>query len=354
MKAKAVYLPILALIFLFQTVKVLPAGAANKIMPLGDSITEGSSSGEPLPTWQVSYRKALFDQLITAGYDVNFVGSLQSGGAILVDPDHEGHAGFRDDEVANNVLGWLNQQDPVHIVLLHIGTNGLNSSPDDVEDILDEIDLYSPEVWVVLARIINRQCITDPIPCTASARTTLFNNNVVAMAQDRINNLQDKIIIVDMENGAGIDYSGLPLGDMWDNLHPFETGYQKMATVWFSGLQAIIPVADAGPDKNVDEGSVVILDGSGSVDPKGGNLSYQWQQTSGPAVLLSDDQAEKPTFTAPDVGSSGATLTFKLTVTDEGVLKSTDTTSAEVDNPTSGGGGGGGGGGCFIATAADG
>jgi hypothetical protein len=127
-----------------------------------------------------------------------------------------------------------------------------------------------------------------------------------------------------------------------------------MADVWWlSGLITILPVADAGPDLDADEGSIVTLDGSGSVDPKGDSLSYQWEQTSGPNVLLSDDQAENPTFTAPDVGSTGDTLTFKLTVTDEGVLDSTDTTSVDVNNPNSGGGGGGGGGGgCFIATAA--
>ena len=34
--------------------------------------------------------------------------------------------------------------------------------------------------------------------------------------------------------------------------------------------------------------------------------------------------AEEPTFTAPDVGPSGASLTFQLTVTDDGGLQSTD------------------------------
>ena len=33
---------------------------------------------------------------------------------------------------------------------------------------------------------------------------------------------------------------------MWDLYHPFETGYEKMADVWFSRLQAMQPVADGG------------------------------------------------------------------------------------------------------------
>jgi hypothetical protein len=143
---------------------------------------------------------------------------------------------------------------------------------------------------------------------------------------------------------------------MYDDLHPHAlgTGYDKMAGVWFSGLQAILPVADAGPDLDADEGNTVTLDGSGSDDPKGGNLSYKWQQTAGTAVVLSDDQAVQPTFTAPDVGPSGERLEFQLTVTDQDGFESTDTTGVNVHNPTSssGGGGGGGGGGCFIGTAA--
>ena len=42
----------------------------------------------------ISYRKALWDKLIAAGYEVDFVGSSKFGGAILGDPDNEGHGGW--------------------------------------------------------------------------------------------------------------------------------------------------------------------------------------------------------------------------------------------------------------------
>jgi hypothetical protein len=341
-------------------------GAPIRIMPVGDSITQGSDSGEPVQARQVAYRKALFDQLVAAGYDVDFVGDLQAGGDILVDPDHEGHSGWTDADIADNVNGWLWVQDPVNMVLLHIGTNNVNSytNADQVERILDEIDDYEDvsgeEVWVILTRIINRNgYVCDP---PASSRTTTYNNNVEAMALDRINDplnpaFPDKVVIVDMECGADIIYrlvTDNPPGDIWDDgvggVHPFETGYEKMVDVWFSGLQAILPMADAGPDKNVDEFDLVALDGSASDDPKGGMLLFQWKQTGGTNVTLSDETVEKPTFTAPDVASGGETLIFKLTVTDEDGLQSADITEVNVENPGSSGGGGGGGG-CFIATA---
>ena len=77
----------------------------------------------------------------------------------------------------------------------------------------------------------------------------------------------------------------------------------------------IQPLADAGPDQTVNESVIVTLDASGSL---GVELSYQWTQTAGnPQVDLSDETAEKPTFTAPLVDSAGETLTFQLTVTDD-------------------------------------
>ena len=85
------------------------------------------------------------------------------------------------------------------------------------------------------------------------------------------------------------------------------------------------PIAHAGPDQTVNEGDLVTLDGSNSSDPFGGIASYLWVQTGGTTVTLSDPAAVQPTFTAPNVGLGGELLTFRLTVTDNGGLQSTDT-----------------------------
>ena len=73
------------------------------------------------------------------------------------------------------------------------------------------------------------------------------------------------------------------------------------------------PVANAGPNQSVFVAALVQLDGTGSTDPEGQPLTYDWQQTGGPAVTLSDPESGTPTFTAPNLP---ATLTFDLTVTD--------------------------------------
>ena len=90
------------------------------------------------------------------------------------------------------------------------------------------------------------------------------------------------------------------------------------------------PIADAGPNQTIDEGKKVTLDGSNSTDPEGKGLSYQWSQVAGQPVTLSSTQVVKPTFTTPDVGPGGASLTFRLTVTDDGDLQDSDSTIVNV------------------------
>ena len=84
------------------------------------------------------------------------------------------------------------------------------------------------------------------------------------------------------------------------------------------------PIADTGPDQTVDEEAKVTLNASNSADPDDGIAAYLWTQTGGTAVVLSDVNAAQPTFTSPDVDPQGASLTFQLTVTDNGGLQSTD------------------------------
>ena len=60
------------------------------------------------------------------------------------------------------------------------------------------------------------------------------------------------------------------------------------------------PIAIAGPDQTVFEGDTVQLDGSGSFDPQGSPLTYQWQLLvpGSSAATLSDPMAVNPTFVA--------------------------------------------------------
>jgi outer membrane protein assembly factor BamB len=90
------------------------------------------------------------------------------------------------------------------------------------------------------------------------------------------------------------------------------------------------PAADAGPDETVVDGEAVFLDGGGSTDPDFGISGYQWRQTGGPEVELTDADRAEATFVAPG-DQDEATLVFELTVTDIGGLRSTDTVTITVE-----------------------
>jgi hypothetical protein len=86
------------------------------------------------------------------------------------------------------------------------------------------------------------------------------------------------------------------------------------------------PVADAGPDQTVEQtspsGADVVLDGSGSSDPEGDLLTYEWTWTGGSASGVS------PTVFLPP----GETE-ISLTVSD-GELSDTDTVHVTVQDTT--------------------
>jgi len=224
---------LIVLIFLGSIFLADAAGTDVRIMPLGDSITRGYW-GSPSRN---GYRKPLYDKLTDANYNFDFVGSGIPTEGNCPDPNHEGHDGWRADEILNGrasdpcagkLENWLIAYQP-DVVLLHIGTNDITyNGPDanEVNDILDEIDIFSTDTKVILALIIDR-VPNDP-------RTTQFNHDVNNMAQSRIA-AGDDIIVVDMNSVFDYVY------DMYDSLHPNDAGYAKMANVWFDALDSILP-----------------------------------------------------------------------------------------------------------------
>jgi lysophospholipase L1-like esterase len=194
-----------------------------KIMPLGDSITDGF-------TVAGGYRIKLWSYFKNNGYSVDFVGSQSNGPAELGDKDHEGHSGWRIDQIDTNIDTWMNSYQP-QIVLLHIGTNdiaqnyNLSNAPGRVGTLIDKICAKLPAG--------GKLYVAQIVPLSTAdwnQKINSFNLQVASLVQTKAD--QGKpVYIVDM-------YSALTTADLADGVHPSLTGYNKMADVWFDAIRA--------------------------------------------------------------------------------------------------------------------
>ncbi|MFV1998474.1 MAG: Ig-like domain-containing protein, partial [Acidiferrobacterales bacterium] len=209
-----------------------------KIMPFGDSITDGvtdGGTGQPAINQRVGYRKPLYTSLINDGFSFDFVGSKTVGGNILNDAQTESHPGWTASELAlgqlmngtDGIYAWLTAS-PADIVLVHAGTNGLAGDVKGfgITEILNEIDRWELEggnpVTVLLAEII------DQNPENGDVKTLNTNIRGIAAGRPDIDGTIDQFIALTYPD------------DLNDQLHPNTSGYGKMADTWFSKLQTII------------------------------------------------------------------------------------------------------------------
>jgi len=93
------------------------------------------------------------------------------------------------------------------------------------------------------------------------------------------------------------------------------------------------PTADAGSDQLIKNRNIVMLNASNSYDPDNNISLYSWKQLEGPPIVLSNYKYVQPTFVPPKLNvTSGHSLTFQLTVTDHGMLTSTDFCIINISN----------------------
>ncbi|TDB72253.1 ricin-type beta-trefoil lectin domain protein [Micromonospora sp. KC723] len=199
------------------------SNGGTRVMPLGDSITEGTQ----VPG---GYRIGLWQRVTNGGYRVDFVGSQFNGPANLGDHDHEGHPGWRIDQIDARINGWLTTYQPL-TVLLHIGTNDvlqnydLPGAPRRLSTLIDRITSTVPHADVFVAQI-------TPLANAGqnnAART--FNAAIPGIVRDKVA-AGKRVHLVDM-------HSALTTADLIDGVHPTAGGYDKMAATWYAALRSV-------------------------------------------------------------------------------------------------------------------
>ena len=211
-------------------------GSVCKIMPFGDSITDGY--GVP-----GGYRVELFRRAHQAGKNITFVGS-QSNGPSQVDgvnfpPKHEGHSGFTIDTtpsrsgIAPLVSTVMPTYSP-HIVTLMIGTNdaiddyNMASAPTRLGTLIDSIFTQLPKVLLVVAR---------PIPSQDDAlnqRLQTYGAAIPDVVKARAD-AGKHILLVDMYPVLA-SQSNYKTTLLQDTYHPNTAGYALIGARWYEVL----------------------------------------------------------------------------------------------------------------------
>ncbi|KAJ5210172.1 Lipase GDSL [Penicillium cf. griseofulvum] len=189
-----------------------------RILPLGASITMGYKSKDGN-----GYRKWLREQLRYAGWEVDMIGTMKNG--TMHDNDHDGHNGWRIDQIADHAKKVIPQQP--NLILLNAGTNDAlqNYKVDTAGERMDSLLTY----------------LFNAIPNTTIILSTLtFNGKAPELATDismqylelaakrRAQN--DRLVVADMSTFIQWD-------QLVDKIHPTAAGYKEMASVWWAAIQ---------------------------------------------------------------------------------------------------------------------
>jgi lysophospholipase L1-like esterase len=220
-----------------------PAGAEAqepvRIMALGDSLTRGVGDGNTSPG---GYRVELEDLLAASGRAFDLVGTLVDGPVTLADRAHDGHGGYRIDEVltgragdGGGVAGWLEAARP-DVILLQIGTNDLAknyepaTAPDRLSELVGRITAEAPTAHLFVASLTPMRDWFDP---ALPQRGRDYNTDIPGVVQVWQGQGR-RVSFVDMHSMLD------PTRDLRDELHPNAKGYSKMATAWYQTLMGTV------------------------------------------------------------------------------------------------------------------
>lgn len=202
------------------------SGGALRIMPLGDSITEGESGHN-------TYRRVLWQRLRGAGCNVDFVGTkygVSSGYRNSpaksppnndFDLDHEGHWDYQVNELLPFVASSVAAAQP-DIALIHVGTNDVlagqsaSSIAGEITALINTLRGGKSDVYIVLAKII---------PAASNTAGTAALNRQIDGIAARLTSANSPVVVVDQA-------SGYSTADNYDGVHPAPSGESKLGNRW--------------------------------------------------------------------------------------------------------------------------
>jgi lysophospholipase L1-like esterase len=199
-----------------------PSDAPCKILPLGDSITDGFNVAG-------GYRMRLFENALDADQQITFVGGSMNGPTMVGDVDfpraHEGHSGWTIAQIDGIVPSPALMVDP-DIILLLIGTNDMygampTTAANRLGPLLDQILEASPDALLAVGTI-------TPLTGNGSANIPPYNDAISGLVETRAA-AGKHIILVDQ-------FTDFPNSELADGVHPNRAGYDRMGDVWYAAI----------------------------------------------------------------------------------------------------------------------
>lgn len=312
------------------------------VMPMGDSITEGSGNAEDAP----SYRKALSEQMLAAGMVPRFVGARIYKSSPIADENcryHTGLSGHRVQTVGNRggylqgAPNWLEQAGYPDAVTLMIGTNDWINESQGTEAVVAGADTVF-ERWKALVKTMvamrpNTWFIVSPITPPRSDRTNMttyvvtYNAHIkslftTAESTLTVNGESVNCVLGTLnEEGKAVFgenakvmmasmYDALPTENnaayFYDNLHPNQSGYDRMAAVWLEAIKTL--QGEMGGLKDAE----VMVDAyqtAGAMDAVTVVFNHEQKGTEDVSIQVGDVAA---TISEATLSDDGRRVTLKL------------------------------------------
>jgi len=218
-----------------------------RILPLGDSITQGGRTDRQ----EYTYRLPLQRLLLQSGVQYDFIGSLRVGlqpeaawpevaPGVPFDPDHEGHYGWKTAAVREQLSGWLQLYDPPDIVLIHLGTNDQNAA-DGIADRAERDGRFNEAVVEPLEDMIGLLRARNPRVLVLVGHLN-FEGGAAAEIRPLVEAMVGRLTttaspVVTVPHYQGFIAQPGPGSDTFDWAHPNPQGQEKMARAWFEAMQ---------------------------------------------------------------------------------------------------------------------
>jgi lysophospholipase L1-like esterase len=267
-----------------------------RIMPMGDSITEGV--GAP-----GGYRRPLVDALTGRGYEVDFVGARRTSGDPTRDPNHWGISGVgiaatdaviggrryvslqanegprgairkgllseipkaistryfsRDRKTTNVLLLMAGTNDVVHQVVERkggavpagdVGNDGRGEQQESIAAAaFDRLVALLKEVdGRAKAAALKLKVIVGTIPTfTSDWNRPILRDPISREMVEQASRYNERILALPSQKGfthisvSSVDQNRAIGGNLVDGLHPNAQGYQAMAQTWLGGIEQVL------------------------------------------------------------------------------------------------------------------